>query len=46
MSFDSNGYVLTPDGGPQLWFLDTRMPWPAARHAKGSSGVCAGCARF
>ena len=25
MSFDSSGYVLPPDGGPQLWFLDTRM---------------------
>ena len=25
MSFDSKGYLLTPDGGPQLWFLDTRM---------------------
>ena len=25
MSFDSSGYLLTPDGGPQLWFLDARM---------------------
>jgi hypothetical protein len=25
MSFDSTGYLLTPDDGPQLWFLDTRM---------------------
>jgi hypothetical protein len=25
MSFDPEGYVLSPDGGDALWFLDTRM---------------------
>jgi mannose-6-phosphate isomerase-like protein (cupin superfamily) len=25
MSFDSKGYLLTPDDGPQLWLLGTRM---------------------
>ena len=25
MSFDSRGYLLTADDGPQLWLLDTRM---------------------
>ena len=31
MNFDSKGYLLTPDGGPQLWFLDTRMNIKAGR---------------
>lgn len=25
MSFDPNGYVLSSDDGPSVWFLDTRM---------------------
>ena len=25
MSLDPKGYLLTPDDGPQQWFLDTRM---------------------
>ncbi|WP_066366652.1 quercetin 2,3-dioxygenase [Herbidospora mongoliensis] len=25
MSFDTKGYRLTPDDGPQVWFLNTRM---------------------
>jgi ethanolamine utilization protein EutQ (cupin superfamily) len=25
MSFDPKGYLVTPDDGPQLWFLDTLL---------------------
>jgi quercetin dioxygenase-like cupin family protein len=37
MSFDKNGYLLTPADGPDLWFLDTRMSVKAGAEQTGGA---------
>jgi mannose-6-phosphate isomerase-like protein (cupin superfamily) len=37
MSFDPSGYLLGPDDGPHLWFLDTRMSVKAGADQTGGA---------